>query len=217
MSRIIVVGGRGRSGKLVIEQLVAAKHSVIATIRNPRHKGAMTRLGAASAILDLGTSTIADFATAFAGADAIVFAAGSAAGQTSEIDRVGTIKTVKAAEKAGVKRYVTISSIGASTGMSTRTMSDEMKDYYRQKRLAGKAIRASSLDWTILEPAELTDGPGTGKGTISQQHIKETPVSRADVAATVVAILQSPATIGKTYQLAGGTTAIKTALARATA
>ena len=53
--------------------------------------------------------------------------------------------------------------LGASTGVSTRAMSDEMKDYFKQKRAAARHITGSTLDWTILEPGELTDGPATGK------------------------------------------------------
>src|SRR5205085_2194034 len=78
----------------------------------------------------------------FKGAEAVVFAAGSSTGQSSEIDPRGVRKTLGAAKKAGVKRYLAISSIGASTGMklSGAWATDEMKDYYKHKRLAGKAI-----------------------------------------------------------------------------
>jgi len=150
--------------------------------------------------------------TAMKGTDAVVFAAGSAAGETSELDRKGTLRTVRAAEKAGVKRYVSVSSIGASTGLSTRQMSDEMKDYYKQKRAAAKHIEGSTLDWTLVEPAELTDDKPTGKVAASLERIDEKPISRADVAAAVVAVLGDKRAIGKAIQLAGGSTALKSAL-----
>ena len=117
-----------------------------------------------------------------------------------------------AAENAGVKRYVSISSIGASTGLSTRSMNDEMKDYYKQKRAAAKFIHASSLDWTILEPGELTDGDGTGKVLLRLEAINEASVPRGDVAAVVVALLDEPRSIGKALQLTRGTQTIATAL-----
>lgn len=213
MSRIIVIGGHGRTGILVVEKLVAAKHSVLATIRNPKHMVDLARLGAESIVLDLEKSPFGDFVTAFEGADAVVFAAGSGAGEGSALDRKGTVRTVRAAKKAGVKRYVSISSIGASTGLSTRGMSDEMKDYYKQKRAAAKTIHGSDLDWTILEPGELTDDPGTGKVTLSEEPIEEGSISRADVAAVVVAVLAAK-TAGKTFQLVGGKTLIKTAVSK---
>jgi uncharacterized protein YbjT (DUF2867 family) len=213
--RIIVVGGSGRTGKLIVEQLVKAKHSVVGTIRNPKHMVGLVKAGAEAALLDLDKSDFDDIVFAFTGANAVVFAAGSAAGETSELDRKGTLRTVRAAEKAGVRRYVSISSIGASTGLSTRSMSDEMKDYYKQKRAAGKHITGSSLDWTILEPGGLTDAKGTGKVTLSEAAIPEASIPRADVAAVTVAVLAEPRTIGHIYQLTGGKTPIGTALKKA--
>lgn len=210
--RIIVIGGHGRTGILIVEQLIAARHSVAATIRNPRHMADMVKLGAETVLLDLDKSEFDDIVYAMKDADAVVFAAGSAAGENSELDRKGTLRTVRAAEKAGIKRYVSVSAIGASTGLSTRKMNDEMKDYYKQKRAAAKHITSSSLDWTILEPGELTDGGGTGKVRISQQAIDEESVPRADVAAVVVALLEEPKAAGKVFQLTRGKDTIPAAL-----
>jgi uncharacterized protein YbjT (DUF2867 family) len=212
LMRIIVIGGHGRTGILIVEQLIAAKHSVVATIRNPKHMADMVKLGAETVLLDLDKSEFDDIVFAMKDADAVVFAAGSAAGEGSELDRKGTLRTVRAAEKAGVKRYVTISSIGASTGLSTRKMNDEMKDYYKQKRAAAKHLTSSTLKWTILEPGELTDTPGTGKITLSEAAIDEGSVPRADVAATAVAVLAEPKSAGHALQLVSGKTEIATAL-----
>jgi len=210
--RIIVIGGHGRTGILIVEKLIAARHAVVATIRNPRHMADMVKLGAETVLLDLDKSPFDDIVFAMKDADAVVFAAGSGAGESSALDRTGTLRTVRAAEKAGVKRYVSISSIGASTGLSTRSMNDEMKDYYKQKRAAAKHITSSSLDWTILEPGELTDGGGTGKVVLSQEAINEESVPREDVAAVVVALLEEPKSIGKVFQLTRGKDTIATAL-----
>ena len=213
--RVIVIGGSGRTGKLVVEKLLAAEHVAVGTIRNSKHMAGLVKLGAEVALIDLDKSDFDDIVYAMKGADAVVFAAGSAAGESSELDRKGTLRTVRAAEKAGVKRYLSISSIGASTGLSTRSMDDEMKDYYRQKRAAGKHITTSSLDWTILEPGELTDGGGTGKVLLSQEAINEESIPREDVAAVTVALLEEPKTIGKVFQLTRGKSTIKTALKNA--
>lgn len=214
MSRIVVIGGSGRTGKLIVEQLVKNGDSVVATIRNPKHMAQMVKLGAETVILDLDKSTGPDFQTQFRGADAIVFAAGSGTGEPSTLDRSGTVKTVRAAESAGVNRYVTISSIGASTGLKLTGAwaTEEMRDYYKQKRAANKHLRQSDLDWTILEPAELTDGKLSGKVTLSEDALDGKPISRADVAAVVVAVLGLPRTIGQTYQLGAGKMPIADAL-----
>jgi uncharacterized protein YbjT (DUF2867 family) len=216
MSRIVVVGGHGRTGRLIVEGLVAEGDTVVATIRNPRQMADLVKAGAETVILDLEKSTGPEFAFIFTGADAVVFAAGSGTGETSEIDSKGVRKTLGAAKKAGVKRYLAISAIGASTGMKLTGASatDEMKDYYKHKRLAGKAIAASGLHWTILEPGELTDGKGTGKATISIAAIPEKSVARADVAAIAVAALSTKATIGKALQITSGSTRIEDAFGK---
>jgi uncharacterized protein YbjT (DUF2867 family) len=212
--RVVVVGAHGRTGIKIVEQLIAAGDGVVATIRDPRQMADMVKRGAETVILDLEASTGPDFATQFKGADAVVFAAGSGTGESSEIDSKGVRKTLRAAEKVGVRRYVAISSIGASTGMrlSGDWATDEMKDYYKHKRLAGKAIMNSGLDWTIVEPGELTDGMGTGKVTLSLEAIPPRSVSRADVAAVVVAALKAPKTVHKALQLTSGKTAIADAI-----
>ena len=212
--RVVVVGAHGRTGIKIVEQLVAAGDSVVATIRNPRQMADMVKRGAETVLLDLEASTGPEFATQFKGADAVVFAAGSGTGETSELDSKGVRKTLRAAEKAGIKRYVAISSIGASTGMrlSGKWATDEMKDYYKHKRLAGKAIMNSGLDWTIVEPGELTDGKGTGKVTLGTETIEQKSVSRSDVAAVVVAALKAPKTVGKALQLTSGKTIIAEAI-----
>src|SRR4051794_17937975 len=128
MSRIVVVGGHGRTGMLIVRQLVANGDTVVATVRNPKHMADLVKAGAETVILDLEKSTGPEFAFVFAGADAVVFAAGSGTGESSEIDSRGVRKTLGAARKAGVKRYLAISAIGASTGMklSGQSATDEM-------------------------------------------------------------------------------------------
>lgn len=210
MSRIVVIGAHGRTGLLIVEHLVKAGDSVVAVIRNPKQMADLVKRGAETVLLDLEASSGPEFAAQFKGADAIVFAAGSASGDSSAIDSKGVRKTLRAAEKAGVRRYVAISSIGASTGMklSGDWATDEMKDYYKHKRLAGKAIMASGLDWTIIEPGELTDGKPTGKVTLSVDAIPAKAVARADVAAVVVAALEAAQSKGKALQLTAGKTPI---------
>jgi uncharacterized protein YbjT (DUF2867 family) len=218
--RVVVIGGSGRTGRLIVEQLVKAGHETVATIRNSKHMASMVKLGAETVMLDLEESTGPDFQAQFKGADAIIFAAGSAEGESSAIDRAGVTKTVRAAKSAGVKRYLAIASIGASTGMklSGDFNTEEMRDYYKQKRAGNKHIRESGLDWTILEPTSLTIGKATGKVKLSEEQLDpDTTISRADVAAVLVALLGTEKSIGHAYQLVAGKTPIAKAVAAVTA
>ncbi len=214
MSRVIVVGASGRTGKLIVAALKKAGHTPVATLRSAAHTAALVKLGAETALLDLKDSTLENWTRVLRGADAVIFAAGSSTGESSAIDRIGVRRTVSAAEKAGVARYIAIASIGASTGMKLEGdwATAEMRDYYKQKRAGNALIRASSLKWTILEPGELTDGKATGKVTLSEAEIPQKSVSRADVAAVAVAALDAPRSIGKALQLTSGKVAIADAL-----
>jgi uncharacterized protein YbjT (DUF2867 family) len=213
--RVVVVGGSGRTGKLIVEQLIKAGHETVATIRNPKHMAMTVKLGAETVVLDLEHSTGPDFAAQFKGADAVVFAAGSAeADENSDIDRTGTLKTVRAAKKAGAMRYISVSALGATTPTPDKWLDSElMKNYYKAKKAANKHVRDSGLDWTIIEPGGLTDGKLTGKVTLAQDGVPPDKISRADVAATVLAALATPASKGHTFQVVGGKTAVLEAVA----
>jgi uncharacterized protein YbjT (DUF2867 family) len=214
--RVIVIGGHGRTGLELVRQLVAANHEVVATIRNPGHMADIVRLGARAVMIDLEKSSLDHLTEAMAENDAVIFAAGSGESeQSSALDRTGTLRTVRAAEKAGVARFISVSALGASTGLSTRSMSDQMKDYYKQKRAAARHIANSKLDWTIVEPAELTEDKGSGTITASLEALDGKPIARANVAAAVIALLDNPAAKGKAIQLGGGDVPVARALAEA--
>lgn len=213
--RVVVVGGHGRTGIEIVRQLIARGDTVLATIRNPRHMATLVKAGAETWMLDLDKSTGPEFAAVMVGADAVVFAAGSGENESSEIDRTGTLKTVRAARKAGVRRYVTVSALGATTPVPAKWDTPEMADYWKAKRAGNKYIRESSLDWTIVEPGELTDSKATGKITLGQEGVDVGRISRADVAATVVAVLATPASKEHTFQIVGGKTVILDAVAEA--
>src|SRR4051812_44211201 len=113
--RIVVVGASGRTGRLVVQQLKKAGHEVVGTLRSSAHMAELLKEGVEVAMVDLEPSELSPIEHAFAGADGVVFAAGSAEGESSAIDRRGVQRTARAALKAHARRYVAISSLGAST------------------------------------------------------------------------------------------------------
>ncbi|MEQ1771141.1 MAG: NAD(P)-binding oxidoreductase [Devosia sp.] len=217
MSRVIVIGGSGRTGSLLVDQLLAQGDRPVATIRDSKKMASLVRRAAETVMIDLEKTPLNEIAMVMTGADAVVFAAGSATGESSAIDRKGVMRTLKAAEKAGVRRYVAISALGDSTPVPGEWVkTPEMKDYYKQKRAASKAIHASKLDWTIIEPGELTDGKLTGKVKLSTDGLdNETAISRADLAAVTLAALATRGSIGKTFQIIGGKSDIGEAVRKA--
>ena len=91
---------------------------------------------------------------------------------------------------------------------------DTYAAYSRAKGRADAELEASGLDYTIVRPGRLTDEPGTGLVRIGEK-VGRGEVSRDDVAATLVAVLDEPGTVGKKFELVGGGVPVDEAVASA--
>ncbi len=138
-------------------------------------------------------------------ADAIVFAAGAGPGSGPErkrtVDYEGAVKLIEAAEALGVRRYVMVSSMGAD---DPSTASEQMRPYQQAKHDADEALAQSNLDWTIVRPGRLVDGPGSGKVALESRLGRYGEVPREDVASVLLAVLGAENTVRGTYELLGG-------------
>jgi uncharacterized protein YbjT (DUF2867 family) len=186
---------------------------VVALIRNPDHADEVKQAGAEPALVDLEQASEDEVATAIGGSDAVVFAAGAGPGSGSArketMDYGGAVKLIAAAKQTGVGRYVIVSSMGANP---TATGNDTFSVYLRAKGRADEAVRASGLDATVVRPGGLTNDAGTGRVRLGES-LPRGQVTRDDVAAVLVAVLDSPSTIGRTADLIGGETPIAEAVA----
>jgi uncharacterized protein YbjT (DUF2867 family) len=204
--RVVIAGGHGKIA-LRLERLLAARgDEVIGIIRNPVQAADLAQQGATALVLDLEKADVDTLARELAGADAAVFAAGagpgSGAARKDTVDRAAAELLVAAAETAGVRRYLLISSMGASDAPPAGT--DEVfAAYLRAKAASENALRESDLDWTILRPGRLTDEPGTGMVRLART-VRRGSVSRDDVAAVLVALLDEPRAIGQTLEVVAG-------------
>jgi uncharacterized protein YbjT (DUF2867 family) len=219
MTRIAIVGGHGNIARLLIPVLVEAGHQPVALVRNPDHTAELEGLGAEVSLLDIETSGEDDFARAFAGAGAVVFAAGGGGDGNIErkktVDLGGSLKSIAGAQAAGVRRLVQISAIGVDEPLPD-DVEDTWKAYVEAKRDADTALRASDLDWTIIRPGGLTDDDATGQVTIGEK-VDRGEVPRADVAAVIAAVLDDPSTHGQQWELVSGSTPVADAIAAASA
>jgi uncharacterized protein YbjT (DUF2867 family) len=124
------------------------------------------------------------------------------------MDYGGAVKLIAAAKQVGVSRYVIVSSMGADPDA---TGEDTFSVYLRAKGRADDAARASGLDATVVRPGGLTNEPGTGRVRLGES-LRRGQVPRDDVAAVIVAVLDSPNTIGRTVDLIGGDTPVAEAV-----
>ncbi len=147
------------------------------------------------------------------GADAVVFAAGggpnSGAARKETVDKGAAVLLADAAEQAGVRRYVMVSSMG--TDKADPTSDDVFQVYLRAKKAADDDLRGRDLDWTVVRPGRLTDDAGHRPGPGGVLPRGEIP--RADVAAVLAAVLDTDATVRTTFDLLAGHQTVEAALA----
>ena len=116
MSRIAVVGGHGQVARLLHPLLVAAGHTPVALVRREAYREELESLGAEVRILDLERDGVGEYAAAFDGCAAVVFAAGGGpdgnAARKRTVDLGASLTSIAAATQQGIDRFVQISAIG---------------------------------------------------------------------------------------------------------
>ncbi|GAB3677052.1 NAD(P)H-binding protein [Streptomyces sparsus] len=207
--RTVIAGGNGKIA-LRLERLLAGRGDDVAgLIRNPDKAEQVQAAGAEPVVCDLESATVEEVARHLAGADAAVFAAGAGPGSGVErkdsVDRAAAQLLADAAAQAGVRRFLVVSSMGADSDPPA-DMDPVFAAYLRAKGAADEAVRAhDDLDWTILRPGRLTDDEATGKVLLADSTGRG-EVTRDDVAAVLAALLDTPATAGRTLELVNGDT-----------
>ncbi|MFF8883528.1 SDR family oxidoreductase [Streptomyces flaveolus] len=213
--RILIIGGHGRVARLMVPRLAARGDDVIATVRHPEQFTEVTRLGGQPFLADLEHAVPGDLLPAFAGTDAVVYAASSGDGTEEQlwaVDFGGVTTALVAAELTGVSRFVHISTLGADGPLPDYVGGPWWEAYFGAKTKADAALAASRLNWTSVRPGLLTDENPTGRIQVGDR-LGYAPVTRADVADTIVAALTAPSTYRRAFDIVGGTRPIDEALA----
>ncbi len=209
---LLLTGATGTIGMPLLRRLTAAGVPVRCLVRDPRRLG-VERVRVQIALGDL--SDHLSFRHALRGVDTVVHLASvirdQPTGSIEELAGVATWRLVRAAERAGVERFVFFSALGASTRSRARLM--------RAKAVAERAVMESSLTHTVIAPS-VVYSPGdpflrllermsllpvmpiSGSGRTPFQ-----PIWAEDVAECVLAALPggalADAANGARYELAG--------------
>jgi NADH dehydrogenase len=217
---VFVTGGTGFVGSAVIDALLARNHRIHALVNHRPVDRNDDRVKSFPG----GLFDNAALDAAMAGCKAAIHLVGIIKEKPAEgitFDRIhyqGTKQVVDAAKRAGTKRYLQMSALGASANNTA--------EYLRTKFKAEQYVRDSGLDWTIFEPS-LIHGPGgdfskmqenwaRGKsvpflfmpyfgsglfGTGRRYEIQ--PVFVDDVARAFVEALENDKTIGEVFPIGG--------------
>ena len=115
-------------------------------------------------LADIERLDVDGLADVLRGCDAVVWSAGAGGGdpaRTTAVDRDAAIRSMEAAGRAGVRRYVMVSYFGSPDRSVPE--SNPFRHYARAKADADEQLAATDLEWTILGPSRLTDDPGDGR------------------------------------------------------
>ncbi len=217
--RIVIAGGHGKIALRLTKLLAARGDEAVGLVRNPDHVADIEAAGGIGIVLDLEHSDIPAIAAELAGADAAVFAAGagpgSGAARKDTVDRAAAALFAQAAGDAQVRRHLQVSSMGLERlDDPSSGLEPVFTAYLEAKRAAEDDLRERDLDWTILRPGRLTDDQPTGTVRLGPS-VPYGEVTREDVAAVLVALIDTPATAGQTLELVGGDTPVGDAVAAA--
>ncbi|MGM1055499.1 MAG: SDR family oxidoreductase [Bacteroidota bacterium] len=202
---VLVAGANGTTGRIIIDLLKESeKYQPIAMVRKQEQKDHFEKENVAAVLGDLEE----DLSDAVKNADKVIFAAGSKGKNVIGVDQEGAKKFTDAAKKSGVGKFVMLSSMGADNP----TISEELEDYLRAKGNADDYLRNSGLDYTIVRPGALTDEDGSGKIQLKEKLEKQGSISRANVAQTLVEVLEDDVKQNQVFEILDGETPIEKAV-----
>jgi uncharacterized protein YbjT (DUF2867 family) len=208
---ITVLGASGRTGRLVVGMLVRWGYAVRAGLRNRKRADAVAGLGATPMVTDLASDP-AELVEAFTGSDVVINCAGAAdpdPAAVNLIDRDGAIAAIRAAERAGVRRYVQLSAMFADAPDQGDRL---VRSILYAKQISDNVLVHSSLVWTVVRAATLTDEPGTGR-VVAAGHLDAGRIPREDVAAVILGCLVEPLTENRGFDVRSGDVPVAAALA----
>jgi uncharacterized protein YbjT (DUF2867 family) len=213
--RIVIAGGHGQIARQLGRLVTQDGHEVVGLIRKAEHVPDLEADGIGWKQLDLEDTSVEQLTEAVRGADAVVFAAGGGpdgnAARKETVDKGAAVMLADAAIAAGVRRYVMVSSMGQD--QVDEDSDDVFQVYLRAKRDADDHVRAQeALDWTIVQPGKLTDDVPTG--TVAVGDLDYGSVTRGDVAHVLAEVLDADNTIGVTFDLLNGDTAVDEAISK---
>jgi NADH dehydrogenase len=205
---ILLTGATGTVGSALLRRLTAAREPVRCLVRDTR------RLGDQRVRVQIALGDLADppsFRNALRGVDTVVHLAAAIRDQPhasiEELNAVATLRLVRAAERAGVRRFVFFSAMGARHHSRTR--------FFRAKALAREAVEASALESAIFSPS-IVYAPGDPWLTLLERvaYLPAIPVSGSgrarfqpiwaeDVADCVIAALMAGGPRRRSFELAG--------------
>ena len=214
MQKVLVLGGTGFVGRAVCERLAASSSSlrIVVPTRRAQHGKTLTALPTVE-VVQADVHDDADLARLVAGCDAVVNLVAILHGSPAAFDHVHVRlprHLAQACSAARVLRLVHVSALGVAAEVNAAP-----SNYLRSKTAGEHVLEQSGLQLTLLRPSVIFGAEDSFLNLFAKLQAlapfmplagstaRFQPVWVEDVASAIVAALQQPESIGKTYELAG--------------
>lgn len=183
---ILIAGATGNTGQRLVNELISRNHTPIALVRESSDTSKLPEG------VTLRQGDLADLQEGVCDScEAVVFAAGSGGNtgpeMTDKVDRDGAKRLIDLAAKAGVSRFVMLSSVGTENPDPEH----ELGHYLQAKHEADEHLKASGLTYAIVRPVQLTDEDGDRNIALGDIVDPKGKAARGDVAATLADAVES--------------------------
>ncbi|MEV6622545.1 SDR family oxidoreductase [Amycolatopsis sp. NPDC051106] len=209
--QVTVLGASGRTGIHVVRLLAARGHQVRAGLRS-RQRAEVLRDEPAKPVVADVTADRDELVEALKDSDVVITTIGAPDPEPESVnlvDRDGAIAAIRAAEVAGVPRFIQLSAQFADSPDQGDRL---VRSILLAKQVSDSVLQKSALTWTIVRPGTLTDGPATGRVKVAG-HLEPGRITRQDVAAVLVGVLGEPLTENRGFDVVSGDFPVGPALA----
>src|SRR5882724_7771285 len=203
--RLFILGATGGTGRALIDQALERGHRVTAFVRSPRKLGSP---GGGLTVLQGDPRSVDELLAALPGHDAVLSALGPPGPGPTTIVGDAARSTVTAMQATGVRRLLVVGVAvlfehqGILSAILRRTL---LRNVAKDSAEMERVVMASGLDWTIVRPPRLTNGPLTRRYGVSDDRMPRgarLTVSRADVADFLLEELERPAHVHRIVGMA---------------
>jgi putative NADH-flavin reductase len=195
--RILIFGATGGTGRELVAQALQGGHDVTAFVRSP---GKLSIVDSRLSVVQGDIQRAEAIRAAIPGHDAVLSALGTRSlGQTTLLSNASR-EILASMQEHGVRRLIWESSLGVGETRgqlgplySWLLVPLLLRHVFADKERQEAIIKASPLEWTIVQPAALTNGPRTGTYRVGACEGRLFPrISRADVAHFMLKELENP-------------------------
>jgi putative NADH-flavin reductase len=200
--RLAIFGATGGTGLELTKQALENGHSVRVLLRSPN------RMPLSNQNMRIVMGSVLDHESVVKtvlGTDAVLSCLGTRnLLRNNRVVSVGTHLIMSVMKAQGVRRLVVESAFGAGESLAQSNLLQRLVFAtllwapYQDKNLMEPEVKASGLEWTLLRPTALTNGPKTGRYEVfSSRAPKGFSVTRADVATAMLRAVEERLWIGE--------------------